>query len=369
VDLLLSVDQVEIVNQVAAYLSKELPLTRVRQIAAGPSTVDRALWRQLADLGWFGLALAERDGGVGFSVAEEVLLFREIGRHLTPGPLLSSVVAAHVAARAGASDLVKSILNGDLIVGMAHLDDLEMGVDGHNSVTGRAFVLDGQGVDLLLVAAPDGCALVELDDRLASRPCVDPATRLARIVFDSQRVLARADGSTFWDRGALLSAAMCVGIAEAVRDSSASYAAVRVQYGRPIGSFQAVKHRCAEMAVRAEAAFCQLCYAALALQDGHDDARFHVSAAKIVASDGATANAADNVQNHGGIGFTAEHDAQLFVKRAYVLEHVFGDGRWHARAIVGGDRADQVSAGREVAVESRSGPASRSTHDHPVLED
>jgi alkylation response protein AidB-like acyl-CoA dehydrogenase len=348
VDLLPSEEQLGIVDQVRSFLQKEVPIARVREISASPSTIDPALWTRLAEVGWFGLALPEQDGGAGFGPAEQALLFREIGRHLTPGPILSTVIGAHVAAGAGETKILSAILGGDRVVALAHGVDhdaaLDSGVLGDSEVSGSLMVLDAPGADLLLVATPRGCVLVDLPPQsVESLSCVDDATRLGRLDLRSAPVLARERGVALWHRGAVLSAAVCCGIAEAVRDASVGYATERVQYGRPIGSFQAVKHRCADMAVRAEVAFFQVCYAALAVQDGHPDAGVEASAAKIVAVDAAVRGAADNVQNHGGIGFTAEHDAQLYVKRAYVFDNVFGDARHHSAAIL---RAEIDASGR-----------------------
>jgi alkylation response protein AidB-like acyl-CoA dehydrogenase len=333
VDLLPSEEQLEIVDQVRLFLEKEVPLPRVREISAHSSTIDPPLWGRLAELGWFGLAVPEQDGGAGFGPAEQVLLFREIGRHLTPGPIISTVIGAHVAAESGETEILRAILGGERVVALAHGFDHEVALG--SEVSGPLTVLDAPGADLLLVATPEGCALVDLPPRsVENLSCVDDATRLGRLVLRSAPVLARESGTALWRRGVVLSAAVCCGIAEAVRDASVNYATERVQYGRPIGSFQAVKHRCADMAVRAEVAYFQVCYAVLALQDGHPDAGVQASAAKVVAVDAAVRGAADNVQNHGGIGFTAEHDAQLYVKRAYVFDNVFGDARDHSVAIL-----------------------------------
>jgi alkylation response protein AidB-like acyl-CoA dehydrogenase len=128
-------------------------------------------------------------------------------------------------------------------------------------------------------------------------------------------------------RGFVLAAASLTGIAEATRDISAAHAVSRVQFDRPIGANQAVKHPCADMAVRAELAWAQTLFAALTTDERREDAEFHAVAAKVVAADAAERNAAATVQVLGGMGFTFEHDANLYLKRAYVLGHAFGDTR------------------------------------------
>ena len=120
---------------------------------------------------------------------------------------------------------------------------------------------------------------------------------------------------------------------------SVEYGKVRQQFGKPIGSFQAIKHRCADMAVRAEVARSAVTWAALAVRDGEPDAQFHVHVAKTLATNAALANTTDNVQNHGGMGYTWESDAHLYLKRARVLEHVFGSRVGHLDAIAAPWRA------------------------------
>ena len=137
------------------------------------------------------------------------------------------------------------------------------------------------------------------------------------------------DTSAFRLTATLLTAALLAGIAEAVTEQSVSYAKDREQFGQPIGGFQAVKHRCADMATRAEVANGQLVYAALAVRDGRPDAAFHAHAARVVAAQGAIANAQINIQNHGGIGFTWEHTAHRFLTKARVVANCLGTTASH----------------------------------------
>jgi len=129
------------------------------------------------------------------------------------------------------------------------------------------------------------------------------------------------------NRARVLVAAEQLGIIEAVRDMSAAYAQVRTQFGKPIGSFQAVKHRCADMAVAAYATIGEVFQAALLVDAGTEDAGFHAATAYVLATNGAKVSTADNIQNHGGIGFTWEQDSHLFLKRALLLEHILGEQR------------------------------------------
>jgi alkylation response protein AidB-like acyl-CoA dehydrogenase len=129
------------------------------------------------------------------------------------------------------------------------------------------------------------------------------------------------------ERALLLLGAFAVGIAEATRDMAVEYAKTREQFGRPIGSFQAIKHICADMAIRCEAAACQTTFASLVLAEGHDGAAFHATSSKLVAAAAAVKNASQNIQVHGAIGFTAEADPHLFLKRAHVIERLWSDSR------------------------------------------
>ena len=155
---------------------------------------------------------------------------------------------------------------------------------------------------------------------------------LAIDLHESPALATAPDGPALLRRGALLSAALLAGIAKATTDQSVCYGIDREQFGQPVGGFQAVKHRCADMATRAEVATCQVLYAALAERDGRPDAEFHVHAARVVAARAAVENSQINVQNHGGIGFTWEHTAHRYVTRSRVYASVLGTTHTHLGA-------------------------------------
>lgn len=331
-DLLPTPEQEEIAHSTASFLAKELPITRLRELMDGPSTIDRAVWARAAALGWFALGLAEDVGGVGYGLAEEVLVFREIGRALAPGPVVPTVLAARLAGRAGKSELAASIIAGDTVVGLG-LPKPGAPAEIGDRVSAELDLFDGAWADLVLVAAPTGAALIAVPDLvdLAEISCIDEATRLSRGRAETVTTLtfAPTEAEDLYRRGAVLTSAMLVGIAEATRDQATDFAKSRVQFGKPIGSYQAIKHLCADMAIRSEAAVSQVFFAALAIDTDRPDAAFQAAAAKIVASDAARRNAAANVQIHGGMGFTFEQDAHLYVKRAQVLEQMFGPTAYH----------------------------------------
>ena len=302
-----SADQVAIATAAAKFLSKKVPSSRLFELASDPqgAAIDKETWNQCADLGWLAIGLAEDVGGIGLGLPEEVMLFRELGRHLAPGPFRSSALAARVAARAGAAELARAIASGQRQSGMM-IDDL--GVD----------VQEGQ---LVLRVDEHGAELSEVIS-VQRVPGVDPGTRFARITAGS--VVAHVHGPTVLDRARVLAAAEQLGIIEAVRDMSAAYATTRVQFGTPIGAFQAVKHRCTDMALAAYSTVAQVFHAALIVEAGASDASFHAAAAFVVGTEGAKTSTADNIQNHGAIGFTWEHSAQLFLKRSLLLERMWG---------------------------------------------
>jgi alkylation response protein AidB-like acyl-CoA dehydrogenase len=335
-DLLPTSEQLEIVAAAAAFIGKEHPLSRIRELRDEPSAVDARPWARSAELGWFALAVPEAQGGVGYSLAEEALLFREVGRGLAPGPFIATVLAARVALAAGARDLAASIMAGEAMVGLAQATGA--GVVIGPQLSGSFELIDAVGAPYVLAAGPDGAALVATDalGEVTLAKSIDPGVRVSFVdVHDVAAVaFAPAEAEPAFLRGCVLAAAMCSGIADATRDMAAEYAKVRVQFAKPIGVNQAIKHRCADMAVRAEVAGSQVVFAALSVETGRADAAFQVASAKVVATDAAIENAGSNIQVHGGMGYTYEHDAHLYLKRAHVLDHMFERTRSHLARLI-----------------------------------
>ncbi|MFJ3212627.1 acyl-CoA dehydrogenase family protein [Streptomyces flaveolus] len=337
-DLLPSVDQTDMVTSVAELLREQAPLDLVREYVA-PDDLT-ALWAQLAAMGLFGLGIDPGRGGVGLGLAEEVLIFRELGRALTPGPLLGTVLAAHLAAEAGDDALTERIAGGGARVALAEPYGDPTATSG-TVVSGTFRVTDLTGSDLVLAVTPEGAALLDAATvRVEALAAMDPATEIGIGAMDFRTALRCADTGRTWWRGCALTAALSTGIAEATRDQSAAYAKLREQFGRPIGTFQAVKHRCADMAVRAESAYFQTVFAALAWSSGDPNGTHHLASARIVATDASRANSADNIQNHGAMGFSQEVDAHLFARRSLVLETTLGAERWHLEHIASAERID-----------------------------
>ena len=316
-DLTPSPAQQDIAQSTAEYLSKEVPIARVRAMAAEPSpaVVDDETWSQWAELGFFSLAVPESAGGLGLGLVEEFLVVQQFGRHLTPGPLVSTLLAAHVAHAAGLDELTGRLLGGSERVG------LQVGETGFDASAGG----------LVLSVSPDGATLTEVvaTTALAS---VDPLTRLSRIELGDP--VATVHDELLQPRAWVLFSAMLLGVAEATQERSTAYAKVRHQFNQPIGAFQAVKHRCADMVTRCYVARAQLHLAGVFVAAGRPDARFQAASALILALDAARENSVVNVQNHGGIGFTTEHDAGVFVKRVVALEAASGSPADRVNAVI-----------------------------------
>lgn len=323
-DLLPSDEQEEIAAAAASFLAGRLPIERIRELMAGEDPVDPAAWSGAAEQGWFALGLPEGVGGIGYALADEALLFREIGRSLAPGPYLATVLGARVAI-GRADDVAAGLLEGSRRAALAVADG-ELTI-GPGRVAGSFRVLDGVGADHVLVCDDGGAALLAIADlSLDVEICLDEASRLARAdAVDATPVAhVSAADDPVRRRGLVLSAAALVGIAEACRDISVEHAKTREQFDRPIGVHQAVKHPVADMAVRTETAWPQVLVAALATDDARVDAEFQALSARVVAADAASRNGRATVQVLGGMGFTHEHDANLYVKRAKVLSKTFG---------------------------------------------
>jgi alkylation response protein AidB-like acyl-CoA dehydrogenase len=314
IDLLPSVEQQQIIDSVVEFFAHADPRAPGRRIPAHT-------WKEIAGLGWFGLALAEKDGGAGGSLIEEMLVARELGRCVASPALTAAMLAAHVAAVAGNGTLLEGILGGELRVGLANA------LPGANDPEPRVHLLDADGANLVLYWNETGMGL---RDRSAftSTAVVDSLDEAVHL----ERAMA-ADGAptSAWvsaqrcplpQRAALLICAQLVGVAEAAKDDAVAYAKVREQFGQPIGAFQALKHECAEMAVQCEAAYAQTFFAGLAEDSALADAAFQCAAAMLLATEAALDNARANIQIHGGMGFTSECQAHRYLKRAHLLSQL-----------------------------------------------
>ncbi len=303
------------------------PLEEVRARADGGTVIDRPAWRDLADAGVFGLCLAESAGGVGLGLTEAAVVFEELGRALVPGPL----VATHLAA-----GLVDGAAEGTTVVGI--VDD-PVASSGAGIVDPVPLVVEHYDeLDVLLVLSEEGVGALDpsgLDALRLDRP-MDPLTPVWSVSGQlSSTPVAGPDLAEWWRRdGAVLVAALQIGAAAWTTELAVAYAKERHQFGRPVGSFQAVKHLCADMAVRTEVARCAVHAAAVTVDDPEvGDVAAAVAGAKLLADEAALANGRSCIQVHGGMGFTWEVPAHLAYKRARVLATQFGTGDELAEAL------------------------------------
>jgi alkylation response protein AidB-like acyl-CoA dehydrogenase len=361
VDLVFSPEQEELRASLRRFLSEKSPMSAVRALMDGPVGYDPAVWRQMAQqLGLQGLALPEKYGGSGYGFVELAVVQEELGRALLPGPFTSTVVlAAHAvldAADPGAAEeLLPGIADGSTIATLA-----AAGADGRWDPGAPALsaepvsagwvlrgtvgqVPDGHLAGLVLASARTtaGPSLFAVDGSAANltrtpRATLDQTSRLARLEFDG--VAARlvgadgAAGSTLrrtLDRAAVALALEQVGGAQRALEMAVEYAKVRQQFDRPIGSFQALKHKAADVLVQVESARAAAYYATWAVARDSEELPAVASLAKAYCSDAFFAAAAENIQIHGGIGFTWEHDAHLYFKRAAATKLFLGDPAFH----------------------------------------
>jgi len=333
-NLLPSPDQDQILDTIRSFLAADAPVGRLRKHGA-LGNPDAQYWPQLGALGFIGLALEEEAGGIGLGSAEEMLVFREFGRHLISPTILGLTLGARVAAGAGDSALRDDILAGALPIGIANPRGT---VDIGKSTQGEFHLFESAAAPWVLVMDETGAGLFARDDFLDIQPVpgTDALLVLERARLGGVSALHWVDAADdqIYRRALLLLAAYAVGLGEGTRDMAVDYAKVREQFGKPIGSFQAIKHICADMAIRSEAALCQTSFAALVFAEDGSDADFQVTASKIVATDSALKNAAANIQVHGAFGFTAEADAHHYLKRAHVADLLWGDAKYQRERLI-----------------------------------
>jgi alkylation response protein AidB-like acyl-CoA dehydrogenase len=326
-NFLLTDEQTQIVDTLKSFLSGQAPVARFRPPAPQVGNSDHDLWPQLAELGYLGIALSEDAGGIGLTAAEEMLAYREFGRQLLSPAVLGLTLAVQLAARAD-SDLLPELLRGRMRVGLANpLGAVTLGP----TCAGTFHLMDGHDAAWILACGPAGAALLRSDafTEIVAVAATDSAVTLgrARLAAAKPRIWVASSQWPSYQRAQLLIGAYAVGMAEATRDMAVDYAKARQQFGKPIGSFQAIKHLCADMAIRSEAALCQVIFASLVQAEDLDGAAFHSIAGKLVATGAALQNAAQNIQVHGAIGFTAEADAHVYLKRSHLMEQLWGDTR------------------------------------------
>jgi alkylation response protein AidB-like acyl-CoA dehydrogenase len=356
------------------FFARELKPERVRELMATDTAYDDGLWRAMADQGWTGLIIPEEFGGLGLSMVDLIAVSEEMGRACLPGPFLSTLWAAALIDRAGSEGQRKQYLEpiaaGDMKATVALLEEdadwnpsavgLRADKDGREfRLRGRKeFVTDAEVSDLIIcVARADhGLVLAPVEKgakgmKIAATPGVDATRKLYSVEFDDV-VAPEADALAFnlRTRDAVESAtdmaivALCaemLGGMQWTLETGVEYAKTRQQFGKPIGVYQAVQHQLADMFLMTESARSAVYYAAWAVSENDPSAKLAVSVAKACCSDAAREVGNRGAQVHGGIGFTWEHNLQLYYKRAKASEIMFGDAHYHreeiARKVVDGD--------------------------------
>jgi alkylation response protein AidB-like acyl-CoA dehydrogenase len=287
-------------------------------------------WGELAGLGWLGLHVPEEYGGSGFGLPELVVVVEEFGRAVTPGPFVPTVAASAVLVAAGTDELKRRLLPGladGSVTGAVALGG-EVAVNGAKADGSAGVVLGGGLADVLMIPVGDDVAVIERSsggvEAITPRN-LDPTRRSARIsLAGAPATVLPGARQTLVDFARLVYAAEAVGVARECTESAAAYAKVREQFGRPIATFQAVKHHCANMVVAAELATSLVWDAARAAATGGDQFSYTAAMAAALALPAADQDAQLNMQVHGGIGFTWEHDAHLYLRRASAIEMVIG---------------------------------------------
>ncbi|MGI8938989.1 MAG: acyl-CoA dehydrogenase family protein [Iamia sp.] len=318
-----------------------------------------AFWDEVAGLGWLGLHLPEEHGGFGYGLEELVVVVEEMGRAMAPGPFVPTAIASAALATATDEDLKARLLPGladGSTPGAVSLRGSVIVADG--TASGSAGVVLGGGLaQVLLVAVGDDVAVVEGDVGVTFEvpPNLDPTRRSARVTLDGAPATVIPGGAqVLTDLTRLILAAEAVGVAGACTDMAAGYAKERVQFGRVIAMYQAVKHHCANMAVATELATSAVWDAAKAAATGGDQLTYTAAVAATLAAPAADRCANLNTQVHGGIAITWEHDAHLYLRRATTLL-TFLDADWAASDLVGLVRRG-VSRGKAVELPPEAEP-------------
>src|SRR5213593_1427282 len=325
----------------------------VRLLWDDPRGESEATWKEMAQLGWLGLSLPEAYGGSALGMVESAILLEEMGRAACPGPYFPTVLAARAIEGAG-SDARATIafLDADLDWRPDAIQTRAETTAGGWALSGRKqFVPWAHVASVLLVPAktPDGLTLFLVDPGAAGltlepAQMMDPATRLASVTLEGTPVTGAGvlgkPGQAgpllkaLLSRGAVGAAAEMLGAARRCLDMAVGYAKVREQFGQPIGSFQAIRHKCAEMLLEVENSHSATYYAAWALDAAAEDQALAASVAKAYVGDAARKVCGESIQVHGGIGFTWEYDLHLYFKRAKALEPMYGDADHHRELIV-----------------------------------
>ena len=344
-------------DQVVRFMQEACPMPHVREICTTDTAFDKALWKQAADLGWLGLTIPEQFGGLGLKWVDLTVVLEAAGAGLCPLPLASHALACEAILECGTdaqkNQWLSAMANGDVTCTVGLYDEpnwisadaitASASVDGDTvTLSGvKPFVTDALSADyfLLAVKTQSGLALAAIGReqvKVSAQPTMDKTKPTGRVDLTGVTIpadyllpMSEQQLAYFTDCGALACTAEMVGAAAALVELTSNYAKERIQFGKPIGQYQGVKHRLADMYVDTES-FRSLCYyAAWAANDAKDELPRAVSLAKGYASDAFAQIGIDGIGLHGAIGFTAEYDAQLYLKRSKWARPMYGDSDYH----------------------------------------
>ncbi len=342
------------------FLAARYKSERIRALAESENGFEQSDWDEMAELGWTGLALPEEWGGQGLGVVELAVLFEEMGYALAPSPLFSNTIAGIALSLCGSDDqrerFLRPLAEGRMRGTPALWDaggsatigafSMEARADGDGLVLDgeKVLVMDAAAADFLLVATADGRRHIVGRDAagltIAPSTSIDLTRRLYAVRFDGVRVAAEdslpAEGADYYPvffRLCVALAAESTGLAQRTMEMAVEYAKDRQQFGRPIGSYQAVSHRCAQMLLETENSRSAVYGAAWAADAEPESLPRAASMAKAYAGDAGWRVPDASIQVHGGIGFTWEHDLHFFLKRGKANAAMFGDSKWHRERV------------------------------------
>jgi alkylation response protein AidB-like acyl-CoA dehydrogenase len=348
----LSANQEILKDSARKFFAGESPIAEVRRLMETDAAYDPTLWSKLADQGYTGIIFPEEYGGVGLGKVELILLMEEAGRALLPGPFFSTVALAGAVVEAIATPDQKRkylapICQGKVLSTVAvlensaswELSDVRMTAANGLLSGEKLFVPDAAVAGTIIVAARNGVFLVDAKAAgvtISPMSGMDLTRKLYSVHFHNtpaEKLGEMSALSRALDVATAALAAEMVGGMQRTLDITLEYAKTRKQFGKPIGTFQAVQHQCADMYLETESARSAAYYAAWALEENAPDAATAVSVAKMYASDAARRVGNRGIQIHGGMGFTWENDLHLFYRRAKASETAFGDATFHRERI------------------------------------
>ncbi|MBK6561049.1 acyl-CoA dehydrogenase family protein [Candidatus Amarobacter glycogenicus] len=355
-DLGLSEEQELLKNSAREFLEKECPEEHVRAMEEDEKGYSPELWKKMADLGWQGLMIPEEHGGAGFSFLDLAVLVEEFGRALVPGPFIPNQVAAAILLAAGSDAQKKKYLpklaDGSSIFTYAFTepsgrwdrDGVQMKLEGGKLNGTKLFVPDAavadyivtaarKGNDMVAVVVPRSAVQVTVLKTIASDKQAEVVYKDVAVADDDVMAVPQAVGDTIRNQATVLECAYLVGLAQKDFEISVNYAKERVQFGRPIGSFQAIQHKAADMVTDVDGMRFIMYKAAWATSEGEDSAQMDVAMAKAWCSDASRRVVAHGQQIHGGIGFTKDYVIQLFFRRQKRAELFWGDGDFHRERV------------------------------------